>query len=407
MYKVESNKAIGEYVSKLIARKYGPARQFAIAYLMLRDGLNDEPPADQIQLAANKFSQLKTKGKGVTITDLPILSELLDVSVDNILSAGKVSKTVPTRMTNYSVAFSGDKKTWKEYVERPDNLILNPDEYGKTVIDYALEFGNYKLIKYLIANKYISFVGDKKNEYWGTFGADSIIKRRLPQDMDLLVYKIRERDDLRTNVIALAIENEDYSILDSMKAREIPALYEGNYFYGKDLDFKKYYNPKLLEAIAKGTEKVQVYFSEEFEIETNRNAVCHYMFPYLGKLIEMVIKSDGKAAPTMLKNALHHNNSVLKGIEEVATTCAESVREYCAYMDKDEFCKTVMNDYQFHIENDTVGYHNRMIKQDGFRGIFSNVIQVKAISKDQYVMSLIEDVNRSYERIKKYTYKED
>ncbi len=29
MYKVESNKAIGEYVHKLITRKYGPARQFA------------------------------------------------------------------------------------------------------------------------------------------------------------------------------------------------------------------------------------------------------------------------------------------------------------------------------------------------------------------------------------------
>ena len=100
-------------------------------------------------------------------------------------------------------------------------------------------------------------------------------------------------------------------------------------------------------------------------------------------------------------------NSELKEIKEVARSSAENIREYCSYMDKDEFCKAVMNDYQFHTENDTVSYQNRMVKTGGFKGVFSNVIQVKATSKDQYVMSLIEDVNRSYEKIKKYAYKED
>lgn len=96
---------------------------------------------------------MKKIGKGIQINDLPILSELLEVSVDSILSAGKVAKPAPTRTTNYSAAFPKDKKIWKEYIERPDKLILNEDEYGKTVIDYAIEFGNYGFLKYLIDSK--------------------------------------------------------------------------------------------------------------------------------------------------------------------------------------------------------------------------------------------------------------
>ena len=42
-------------------------------------------------------------------------------------------------MTNYLVAHSSDESVWKEYVEHPDKLILNCDEYGKSddkVLDY-------------------------------------------------------------------------------------------------------------------------------------------------------------------------------------------------------------------------------------------------------------------------------
>ncbi|MCI5953764.1 MAG: hypothetical protein MRZ49_04150, partial [Lachnospiraceae bacterium] len=170
MYRTEESGKIGEYIGKLIARKYGADRQFAIEYIKLRDGIDEEPASDEIQRVANKICQMKKIGKGIQISDLPILSELLEVSVDSILSAGKVAKPAPTRTTNYSVAFSKDKKVWQEYIDRPDRLILNEDEYGKNVIDYAIEFGNYGLIKYLIDNDYIYLIDEDQQKYWGTFG---------------------------------------------------------------------------------------------------------------------------------------------------------------------------------------------------------------------------------------------
>lgn len=406
MYKVEKNEKIGEYIGKLISRKFGRDRQFAIAYIKLRDRLEDEPDSDEIQRVANKVCQIKKGGKGIQITDLPLFAELLEVSIDSLLSAGKVLKPASTRMTNYSVAFSKDKKTWKEYVERPDKLILNEDEYGKNVIDYALEFGNYAFLKYLMDNDYIYFIDDDRQKYWGTFAAGTKIERRMSYDHDLLDVRMKECDSLRTNLIALALKNQDYDVLGEMKAREIPSLYEGTYFYSKALDFKKYYNQQMMEAIPQASDDILIYFSEEFEIETNRKAICRYTFPYLGKLIEMVLKNECKATAKMLKNALRHNIDVLETLKKIADISVKSFDYIAQYMDDKTIQERVMGEFHFYDENDTVAFHTGIIKAENFQGLFSNVIRVNASSKDKYVMSLIEDVNASYDQIKNFNYKE-
>lgn len=406
MYRTEENYKIGEYIGKLIARKYDADRQFAIAYIKLRDGIEDEPPSDEIQRVANKICQMKKVGKGIQINDLPLLSELLEVSVDSILSAGKVAKPAPTRTTNYSIAFSKDKKAWKEYIERPDKLILNEDEYGKNVIDYAIEFGNYEFIKYLIDNDYIYLIDEDQQKYWGSFGSGTKIERRPPYACDSLEYRMRENDSLRTNIIALALENKDYKILDSIKAREIPCLYEASYFYSRGLDFKKYYNQQMMEQIAASSDEVLVYFSTEFEIETNRKAKCKLTFPYLGKLIDMAVKANNNASVTMLKNALKHNKEVLNTIRKIGKAAEDSFMNIRQYMDENSILKRIMQDFHFCEETDTVCFHSGIQSAGNFQGIFSNVIHISASSKDEYIESLIKDVNHSYKQVKNFKYRE-
>lgn len=406
MYRAEENSKIGEYIGKLIARKYGADRQFAIAYIKLRDGIEDEPASDEIQRVANKICQMKKVGKGIQINDLPLLSELLEVSVDSILSAGKVAKPAPTRTTNYSVAFSKDKKVWKEYIDRPDKLILNEDEYGKNVIDYAIEFGNYGFIKYLVDNDYIYLIDEDQQKYWGSFGSGTRIERRPPFNYDLLEYRMKENDSLRTNIIALALENKDYKILDELKAREIPSLYEASYFYSTGLDIKKYYNQQMMDQIAASSDEVLVYFSTEFEIETNRKAQCQLTFPYLGRLIDMVVKTDRKVAASMLKNALKHNQNVLKTIRKIGKAAEDSFSDMRQYMDEKNLLEGIMQDFHFYEESDTVCFHSGIHSSGNFQGIFSNVVHISASSKDEYIKSLIEDVNHSYNQVKNFNYKE-
>ena len=67
MYRTEESSKIGEYIGKLIARKYGADRQFAIEYIKLRDGIDEEPASDEIQRVANKICQMKNIGKEAKI----------------------------------------------------------------------------------------------------------------------------------------------------------------------------------------------------------------------------------------------------------------------------------------------------------------------------------------------------
>ena len=147
-----NNEKIEKHLGNLIKNsEHKNDRQFCIAYLTLRDG---EANPDDIQKMQNRICQIKNGKKGVQIEDLPIFSDLLGVSIEDILSAGTVLTLVLNRKTNYSIAFSNDPSEWEAYIKRDDKLILNPDEYDKTAIDYALEAGNYPFLKYLTEKGY-------------------------------------------------------------------------------------------------------------------------------------------------------------------------------------------------------------------------------------------------------------
>lgn len=317
-----------------------------------------------------------------------------------------MTKPAPTRTTNYSIALSKDKKVWKEYIDRPDKLILNEDEYGKNVIDYAIEFGNYGFIKYLIDEGYIYLIDEDQMEYYGSFGSGTTIERRRPSEYDLLDYKMKQNDSLRTNIIALALENKDYKILDETKAREIPSLYEASYFYSTGLDIKKNYNQQMMNQVAASSDDVLVYFSTEFEIETNRKAQCQLTFPYLGKLIDMVLKNNREAVASMLKNALKHNKNVLRALREIGKAAEDSFSDMRQYMNEESILKGIMQYFHFYEDSDTVCFHSGIHSSGNFQGIFSNVVHVSASSKDEYIKSLIEDVNRTYNLVKNFNYKE-
>ena len=158
MLKMKTNVEIGEYLSNLISKKYSKTRRFCKEYLKLEGTpLNDE----EIRKMANRMSQILKGAKAIQPYDLPIFTELLGVTCEQILSAGECSAQKNRRVTNYSISFSKSQKEWDEYINRDDKLILNPDEYNKTALDYAIEAGNYKLIKYLMDKQYIWFVDNE------------------------------------------------------------------------------------------------------------------------------------------------------------------------------------------------------------------------------------------------------
>jgi len=154
MLQIEDNLKIGRYLDGLINRNFRSRRQFCRAYLKATNSpVNDE----ELRKKNNRFSQIVKGKKGLQLYDLLVVTDLLGISCEELLSCGKSFVPVSSHMTNYDIAFSKNPKDWKKYMDSEDSLFLNADEYGKTVVDYALEFKNYAFIDWLMDKDYISF----------------------------------------------------------------------------------------------------------------------------------------------------------------------------------------------------------------------------------------------------------
>lgn len=403
------NQEVGNYISGLIEREFKSARQFCREYLQTY-GIN-EPSGEDIQKMANRLSQIKKGAKAIQIYDLPIFSELLHVSCEQILSAGKYGEPKNNRMTNFTVAQSHNQDEWIAYIGEKDIPILNPDEYGKTILDYAIMFGNYDLLKFLVNENYIWFDSRRDQDYIMTFGAGTKIQRikfeerdngvfvRKP-DMNDLQYKLATEDQLRMYIISFAADHNDLSMLKKLRAREIPELYYKAHYLSCDCpDFNVHYDRNMVSHIAKSSNKVLNYFTDPFEIRdrirykdgSNRKHI--FMFPYISQLLDMLIENESPFLEKALEKSIEHNERTRKKLKSLIK---ESVHNGCYYGDKWK------QEVAFHENGSIVHFRDTLL----VTGIITNIARTTKRCTNNRVNLLITKLNDLYNGLKHITEEE-
>ncbi|MCM1056659.1 MAG: ankyrin repeat domain-containing protein [Firmicutes bacterium] len=404
-YKIDNQK-IGMYISGLIEREFESARQFCSVYLQTRDG--NQPTGEAIQNMANRLSQIKKGTKAIQIEDLPIFSELLHVSFEQILSGGEHGEPKSNRMTNYTVAQSHNKTEWTAYIREKNQPILNPDEYGKTVLDYAIMFGNYEFLKFLIDENYIWFDSRQDKDYVMTFGAGTNIQRIKFEELDNgffvrkpgmndLQYKLATEDQLRMYIISFAADHNDISMLEKLRAREIPELYyKAHYLSCACPDFDIHYDKNMVSHIAKSSDKVLDYFTDCFEIrdriryKDGSNRRHTFVFPYISQLLDMMIENNSTFLRTALEKSIEHNENTWRKLKALIN---ESVNDGCYYGD---YWK---KEVAFHENGNVVHFRDTF----AVTGIITNIAKTTKKSSDSQINGLINKLNDSYDRIKYIT----
>lgn len=87
MFEIENDNAkIGKHLEKLILLKYGKIRPFCRKYLELSIGNYDEKELDNM---ATRMSAIIKGKKSIQFYDLPIFCKLLEVSCEEIITAGR------------------------------------------------------------------------------------------------------------------------------------------------------------------------------------------------------------------------------------------------------------------------------------------------------------------------------
>ena len=398
MFRVEkNNEKIGKYLSSLIEQKYVSRRAFCREYISVA---GEEPNDERVNNMSNRLSQIIKGKKAIQTYDLPYFTELLGVSCEQILSAGECVCPIVGRVTNYTIACSNDPVEWEKYINRTDKLILNTDEYCKTVLDYALDFGNYEFLRYLIDNKYIWFDSGDERDYFRTFGAGTSIERRHFDDD--LVLRLMTKDELRTDLITLAVEHNDFEMLDYLRAKEIPQLYFAVQFYScNGCDFDGSYNEKMVEHIAKSDEFVLDYFTDSFEFRDYKQRTYTFMFPYISKLLDMLILLKSPFVETALKKALNYNEGTYKKLCKIILSSKNDERYTDEFMKKVWFEDTKHN-FAFDDNGNIVSFKAFYSKQR-IDGLVTNVPHVTTIPSSPILKHLVEELNDSYEKIKNIT----
>ena len=380
MFKI-NNEKIGKHLGDLIKNsEHKNDRQFCIAYLTLRDG---EANPDDIQKMQNRICQIKNGKKGVQIEDLPIFSDLLEVSIEDILSAGTALTPVLNRKTNYSIAFS-----------------------------------NYPFLKYLTEKGYIWFVGDDKKEYYLGFGAGTSIKRCEIGFLDTLDSRMKNQDDLRFKMIALAIRDNDLEMLNVLHAREIPLLYTINpiqHWTLKDKLLPSSSNiEQMIDSVATSDNTAISYFFEEFETEAELNSLrSTFIFPYAGQVLDSLISSKRTfESKLFLEKAIEHNKKVQRKLQRLVDKSKASCKElYSAtpnnnYYDGAYFRREAWREYYFYPETGFIAYYMPFYSKNT-TGFITNVINVTASSTHAEVQFLIDELKKTYNTfIKQFEKKE-
>lgn len=400
MFRTATNEEIGKYLFKLIdekSDKFKSGRDFCKQYLLLEKG--EQPSDDEIQKQANRLSGIKSGKYGLQIQDLGYYTELLEITCEELLSAGKSKPAFPDRYSNYIFAHSTDRGYWERYINNDDKLFLNADEYGKTILDYAFECENYGLIKFLTENNYITIVDNESTkDYVMTFMPPDKAMKYMSRNANKLNDEIINNDKIRTTVVALAIKKNDKYFLTKLRAREIPALYSVcEYGFSTQFDnFESSYNDKLTNAVANADKEILGYFSEPFSIKSEHSEGV-FIYPFLGRLLDKMISENNKNTVYVLERTLDYNSNVLNELSEKIAQSYIMYKKYCD--DKEAFSGAVkyfdMNDNGvFTFMNYDPSDTSNLIKMK------SNVIHISKKSKDEKINDLISKINKIYFAIK-------
>lgn len=383
MFVLANSDDLGKYLEKLITSKYKNVRQFCVAYLEHEKILvNDE----EIRKKQNKIGQIIKGNKGIQLYDLPIFCDLLDVSCEELLSAGKRFVKKSDRVTNYSVALSKNKKDWETYINREEKLLLNKDEYGKTALDYAIKYKNYGFLKFLIENEYLRFGGKNPEDFVATI-------------YDKLQYVLSDEAKLRKEIIILAIENNDVSILDKLRARETRSIYD---LLHDCVNIKKNYSDELMNALVTASDEILNYFSDNILIDDFFKCSQNFVFPFATEMISKLIENDNNFAEVVIRKFIKHNEETytkLKSIiaEEIENNLKpfKTLDEAYYVVVRPDRISAVLQFFDFYKDDNVVSFYCHTVS----KRLVTNIVRSNTKSANPKINYLIQDLNNSFDKI--------
>ena len=424
MFRLAEQKEMGTYIENKVLKMYKNKTDFVRAYLKLLDGSDED--SSRVVNMANRLSKICKGEYSIQVYDLPIFSELLDISIENLLTSGRYEEANRSHFCNYMIAKSPNKELWKEYINKYPKQLNHLDEFGKSILDYVIEFDNYDLLNYFLDENLLVFEEIKKHEMPKNFMELSyrpscvLLERQETGTMDakLMLSVYHQEDDLRNIYIRLAILHNDVKRLKKMNANKISWFYDifpgiTEYTMNSGLYDSTYYDDeRILDALTHASDDVINYFLEDVIQESiQKQHPVKYTYKYFGlsKLADLMIAMHHPRTKDVLETCLAHNEMILDGIDciekKLLAIDEKIIREsYDESVYTKEFieeqCKYGLEKRVHYIEKGSLVSVNifakRSIDIDNF---VTNIMHIQNHSDDQELEVFIEKINDCFENV--------
>ena len=156
-----------------------------------------------------------------------------------------------------------------------------------------------------------------------------------------------------------------------------------------------------MKAISESGEKVLDYFSKEFKIKDTLNHENTFIYPYIGELIDMMIKNNRKEVELLIRRSLRHNKETLKKLEIMIKDACQREREDFDWIEKKVVIKRALNYFRFDNENKIVNYFYYR-ETHSTQGIVTNVVYISQKTSSQLINEIIDEINELYSKISSF-----
>lgn len=396
MFEVKTNEEIGIYLKKRITDMYETQSNFCGYYVDLAfNELDELSRTEEIRKMRNRLSQILKGIKGIQIKDLPIFSKLLELSCEDILSAGESKLPILNRVTNYNIAFSKNEKDWNEYLSNEEYIYSYLDEYGKSVVDYAFEFENYELLKFLIKNNKISFISNIY--YTNEIGAFTTLKPDHYHRPTIEDEFIDNKVSLRINMINLALKYNDLFILQEMKARVIPTQNHITYWQ-MNLQLDEYYNEELINGIVNSKDKIFKYFCEKYVESNFSNIEIEWLYPYLDNVFNILIKQKKyKRANYLIDILIAHNKDIFNKVKSSIYSKAKELKKLYNNESYQYVLQNILRDYMSSDDNKVISFNSYRTREH--IAFINNIFFINEKSDDVNLQHKIDELNDIHNKI--------
>ncbi len=203
-------------------------------------------------------------------------------------------------------------------------------------------------------------------------------------------------------MIALAIRNRDIETVEKLHGRETSDMTSIDQFAFNNYKFEEKKDEELIKTVAQADEDILELFSSEFDVDDNFGNPHTFIYPFLGEVIDLMLKNGDRKVELPLRKAIRHNKEVYRNLTDRISEITKAYKEQYSFMETEELDSLIKKELEFYMASSPDGKILRVLnpfRRDTESSYVSNYITITRDSNSPILKELIAELKETAEKL--------